>query len=164
MFHLKSFENIWSFIFYAVEVGETELRNTLCVEVRCTVHDSRIRSEMSWGSIHTKINMNPLNSCITVHSVWIMTIFNVMLLNSCSRNKRWKNCEESIWQSQSALVWSLTMPCLIDAKISLVPKHPTQGTFNLIGSCNKHPNIQSHKATKIDTLTPLTYELFFQNS
>ena len=71
-----------------------------------------------------------------------MTIFNVMLLNTCSRNKRWKNCEESIWQSQSALVWSLTMPCLIDAKISLVPKHPTQGTFNLIGSCNKHPNIQ----------------------
>ena len=60
MFHLKSFENIWSFIFYAVEAGETELRNTLCVEVRCTtVHDSRITSEMSWGSIHTKINMNP---------------------------------------------------------------------------------------------------------
>ena len=37
-------------------------------------------------------------------------------------------------------------------------------TLNLIGSRNKHPNIQSHKATKIHTLTPLTYELFFQNS
>ena len=32
----------------------------------------------------------------------------------------------------------------------------THSTFNLIGSCNKHLNIQSHKATKIHTLTPLT--------
>ena len=40
----------------------------------------------------------------------------------------------------------------------------THSTFNLIGSCNKHLNIQSHKATKIHTFTPLTYELFFQNS
>ena len=56
----------------------------------------------------------------------------------------------------------------------------THSTFNLIGSCNKHPNIESYKdtklqsykvtklqrykATKIHTLTPLTYELFFQNS
>ena len=31
-------------------------------------------------------------------------------------------------------------------------------------SSNKHPNIQRYKATKIHTLTPLTYELFFQNS
>ena len=35
----------------------------------------------------------------------------------------------------------------------------THSTFNLIGSCNKHPNIQRYKATKIHTLTPLTYEL-----
>ena len=40
----------------------------------------------------------------------------------------------------------------------------THSTFNLIASCNKHPNIQSHKATKIYTLTPLTYDIFFQNS
>ena len=38
----------------------------------------------------------------------------------------------------------------------------THSTFNLIGPCNKHPNIQSHKATKIRTPKPLTYELFFQ--
>ena len=37
----------------------------------------------------------------------------------------------------------------------------THSTFNLIGSCNKH---RTYKATKIHTLTPLTYELFFQNS
>ena len=87
-----------------------------------------------------------------------------MLLNTCSRNKRQKNCEEFRWRSQIAPVRPLAMPSLIDAKISLVPKHQTHSTFNLIGSCNKHPNIQSHKATKIHTLTPLTYELFLQNS
>ena len=87
---------------------------------------------------------------------------NAMLLNTCIRNERRKNCEESIWQSQSALVWPLTMPRLIDAKISLVPNRPIHSTFNLIGSCNKHSNIQSHKVTKIHKLTPLTYELFFK--
>ena len=40
----------------------------------------------------------------------------------------------------------------------------THSTFNLIGPCDKHPNIQSHKATKIHTTKPLTYELFFQNN
>ena len=42
--------------------------------VRCTIRDSRIRSEMSWNSTHTKI-LEPLNSCITVVSVLIMKIF-----------------------------------------------------------------------------------------
>ena len=37
----------------------------------------------------------------------------------------------------------------------------THSTFNLIGSCNRNPNTQ---ATKIHTLKPLTYRLFFQNS
>ena len=46
--------------------------------------------------------------------------------------------------------------------LHLVPKHPTHSTFNFIGSCNKHPNIQSQNATKIHTLTPLTYELFWK--
>ena len=44
--------------------------------VRCTVRDSRIRSEYE-----------PFNNCITVHSVWMMRIFNVMILNTCSRKK-----------------------------------------------------------------------------
>ena len=57
------------------------------------------------------VRYEPLNSCITVHSVWIM-IFNVMLLNTCSRNKRRKNCEESRWRSQSTLVRPLAMSCL----------------------------------------------------
>ena len=40
----------------------------------------------------------------------------------------------------------------------------THSTFNLIGSCNRNPNTQSHKDTKIYTLKLSTYELFFQNS
>ena len=47
-------------------------------------------------------------------------------------------------------------------KISSVPKHPTHSTFNLIGSCNKNSNVQSHKATKIHTLSYAFF--FFQNS
>ena len=110
--------------------------------VRCTVCDRRIRSAAS------TLKYEPLDSCITVHNVWIMKIFNVMLLNTCTRDKRRKNCEEFRWRSQSAPVRPLAMPSLIDAKISLVPKHQAQSTFNLIDSCNKHPNIQSHKAAK----------------
>ena len=45
---------------------------------------------------------------------------NVMLLNTFSRNKGRKNCQEPKWRSQSALVWLLAMSCL-DPKISLGP-------------------------------------------
>ena len=40
----------------------------------------------------------------------------------------------------------------------------THCIFNLTGPCNTHPNTQSHKAKKIHTLRPLTYELFCQKS
>ena len=40
----------------------------------------------------------------------------------------------------------------------------TDSIFNLIDPCNAHPNTQSHKPTKIHTLRPLIYELFFQKS
>ena len=100
LFHWKSFENRWSFIFY-LQAGETELINT-CVVPFC-------RSEMSWGSIHTKIwTLKQLHHC----TQRLNHIFNLMLLNTCSRNKRRKNCEESRWRSQSALVRPLAMPCL----------------------------------------------------
>ena len=90
-----------------------------------------------------------------------MKIFNVILLNTCSRNKRRKNCAESRWRSQSALFRPLAMPCLIDAKISSVPKHQLIVPSTLLALAT---NIRRYKATKIHTLTPLTYELFFQNS
>ena len=115
-FHWKSFENIWSLILY-LEAGETELINTCVVPFAIAEFGQKCLEAAS------TLKYEPLNSCITVHSVWIMKIFNVMLLNTCSRNKRRKNCEESRWRSQSVLVRPLAMPCLIDAKISLVPKH-----------------------------------------
>ena len=101
-----------------------------------------------------------------------MKIFNTMFPNNCSRNKRRKNCQESRWRSQSALVRPLAMSCLSRCQDLIGSLASTHSTFNLIGSCNTHPNIQSYrdtklqryKATKIHTLTPLTYELFFQNS
>ena len=79
-----------------------------------------------------------LNSCITVHSIWIMKIlFNVMLLNTCSCYKRRKNCEESRWRSQRALVQPSPIPCLILALAT---------------------NIRTYKDTK-----PQRYKRFFQN-
>ena len=40
----------------------------------------------------------------------------------------------------------------------------THSTFNLIGSCNRNPNTQSHKATEIHTLKPLTYKNSSKNN
>ena len=53
------------------------------------------------------------------------------------------------------LTFTTAMQCL-DAKISLVPSIVPHSTFNLISPCNTNPNRQSHKATKIHMLTPLT--------
>ena len=134
MLHWKSFENIWSFILYPVVAGETELILTCLVPLaelgqKCLEAASILKYE-------------PLNSCITVHSVWIMKIFYVMLPNTWTRNKRRKNCEGSRWRSQSALVRPLPMPCLIRCQDLIGSQASTHSTFNLIGSCNKHPNIQ----------------------
>ena len=117
--------------------------------VRFTIRNSWIWSEMSWSSIHTKIwTLKQLHHC----TQW------------CSRYKRGKNCEESRWHSQSALVQPLATACLNRCQDLIGSSASTHSTFNIVGSCNKHPNIQRCKATKTYTLTPLTYELFFQNS
>ena len=66
--------------------------------------------------------------------------------NGHSRNKRLKNCEESRWRSQSALVRPLAMPCLIDAKISLVPKHQLIVPSTLLALAT---NIRTYKDIKL---------------
>ena len=71
MFHWKSFENIWSFILYPVEAGETELRNT------CVVPFTIAELGQKCLEAASTLKYEPLNSCITVHSVWIMSIFKV---------------------------------------------------------------------------------------
>ena len=105
LLHWKSFENIWSFILY-LDSGETELIN------RCVVPFAIAEFGQKCLEAASTLKYEPLNSCITVHSVWIMKIFYVMLPNTCTRNKRRKNCEESRWRSQSALVRPLAMPYL----------------------------------------------------
>ena len=90
------------------------------------------------------LKYDPLNSSITVLSVWIMKILNDMLQNTFSRNKRRKNCEESRWRSQSVLVWPLAMSWL-DAKISLVPKHQLMVPLTLLAHATLIP---TDKATK----------------
>ena len=52
------------------------------------------------------------------------------------------------------------MSCL-DAKISLVPKHQLIVPPTVLAPAT---HIRTDKATKIHTLSLLTYELFFQNS
>ena len=156
----RTLKNIWSLILY-LEAGETELINTCVVPFAIAEFGQKCLEAAS------TLKYEPLNSCITVHSVWIMKIFNVILPNTFSRNKRRKNCEESRWRSQSVLVWPLAMSWL-DAKISLVPKHQLMVPLTLLAHAtliptDKATKPQSHKATRIHTLRPMTYELFFQN-
>ena len=58
------------------------------------------------------------------------------------------------------LTLSAAMSCL-DAKISLLSEHQLIVASNLLAPAT---DIRTHKATNIHKLTPLTYELFFQNS
>ena len=130
---------MWSFIHYPVEAGETELINT------CVVPFATAELGQKCLEAASILKYEPLKSCITVHGVWIMKIFNVMLLNTCSRNKRGKNCEESIWRSQSALVWSLAMPCLIGAKTHWLKSIQLIVRSTLLAPAK---NIRTYKATK----------------
>ena len=56
----------------------------------------------------------------------------------------------------------------LEAKFSLVPKHQLTVPSTLFNWPLQHTSVQtqpqSHKATEIHMLTPLTYELFFQSS
>ena len=133
----RTLKNIWSLILY-LEAGETEL----------TIRYSRTFAIAELGQkcleAAPTLKYDPLNSSITVLSVWIMKILNDMLQNTFSRNKRRKNCEESRWRSQSVLVWPLAMSWL-DAKISLVPKHQLMVPLTLLAHATLIP---TDKATK----------------
>ena len=160
LFHWKSFENIWSFILY-LEEGEIQLINACVVPFAIAEFSQKCLEAAS------TLKYEPLNSCITVHSVWIMKIFNVMRLNSCSCYKRRKNCEESRWRSQNALVWPLAMPCLNRCQDLIgyqASTHSNLQPYWLLQQTSEHTKSQSHiaTATKIHTLTPLAYELFWK--
>ena len=91
LFYWKGFENIWPFILY-LEAGETELINTCVVPFAI--------AEFGQKSLEAStLKSEPLNSYITVHSVWITKIFIVMLLNTCICNKR----RTKLWRIEMAV-------------------------------------------------------------
>ena len=88
-----------------------------------------------------------------------------MLLNTFSRNKRQKNVKNQDGGLKVPLFDLKPSECHVRCQNLIIGTYAsTHSTFNLIGPCNKHPNIQSHKGTNIHMLKPLTHELFFQNS
>ena len=91
LLHWKTFENMWSFILY-LEAGERELINTWPRVVPFAITEL---GQTCLQAASITLKYEPLNSSISVQIVWIMKIFNVILLNSCSRNKRRKCCKKS---------------------------------------------------------------------
>ena len=75
-----------------------------------------------------KLKHEPLNSCITVLSVWMHEdIFkNDILSNTLSSNKRQKNCEEPRFSGLKVPLFDLLAMSCLDAKISLVPNFNLQ--------------------------------------
>ena len=114
--------------------------------------------QMSRSSSRTKI-CTPQTAASLYSAFESWRYFNVMLLNTFSRNKRRKNCEESRWLSPRALVWPSAKSLTVRSQNLIGSYVSTHSTFNLIGPCNRHPNIQSQKATKIHTPKPLTFKI-----
>ena len=94
------------------------------------------------------LKYEPLNSCITVLSIWIIKIFKCyaskLLWPLQKMTKLWRN--KMLVSKCPCLTFSAAMSCL-DAKISLVPSIVPHSNFHLIGSYNTHPKRQSHKDT-----------------
>ena len=118
--------------------------------VRCTVRVSRIRSEMSWSSTHTKIwtlkQLHHCTQCLNHKDISIL----------CFKTPLAVIKDEKIVKNQHS---GLKLP-LFDLKPSecnvrcqnLIGCYAsTHSTFNLVGSCNRNPNTQSHKHTYAQT-------------
>ena len=160
LFHCRNFEKYM--IFYTLpwsRWNRTHKLWNMCV-VPFTI------AELSQKCLEAAptLNMNPETTPSLYLAFESWRYLNVMLLNTFSRNKRRKNCEEYRWRSLSAPVWPYAMSLTVRCQNLIGSYASTHSTFNLIGPCIKHPNTQSRKATKIRALKPLTYELFFQNS
>ena len=83
-----------------------------------------------------------------------------MLVNIFSRNKNRKIMKNQDGGFKVPLFDRKPSECHVRCQSLIGSYASTCSTFNLIGPYN---NIQTPKATKIHTLKPLTYELFFQN-
>ena len=157
LFHWRNFEKYM--VFYTLPWSRWNRIHTLWHT--CVVPFALAElGQMSWSSSHTKI-CTPYTAASLCSAFESWRYFNVILLNTFRRNKRRKNCEESRWLSPIALVWPSAKSLTVRSQNLIGSYVSTHSTFNLIGPCNKHANIQSQKATKIHTPKPLTYELFF---
>ena len=75
-----------------------------------------------------------------------------MLLNTFSRNKRQKNVKNQDGGLKVPLFDLKPSECHVRCQNLIIGTYAsTHSTFNLIGPCNKHPNIQSHKETYAQT-------------
>ena len=85
-----------------------------------------------------------------------------MLLNTFSRNKRQKIVKNQDGSFKVPLFDLKPSECHVRCQNLIGSYASTHSTFNLITPCNKHPNTQSHKATKqaSPTLSPQSPSLF----
>ena len=145
LFHWRNFEKYM--VFYTLPWSRWNRIHTLWHT--CVVPFALAElGHMSWSSSHTKIcTRYTAASLYSAFESW--RYFNVILLNTFRRNKRRKNCEESRWLSPIALVWPSAKSLTVRSQNLIGSYVSTHSTFNLIGPCNRHPNIQSQKATKI---------------
>ena len=102
----------------------------------------------------------------TVLSVWIIKIFQRYASKHLWPYKRRKNVKNQDGGLKVPLFDLKPSECHVRCQTLIGTYASTHSTFNLISPCNKHQNIQSHKATKIHTLKPCTviWVFFFQNS
>ena len=122
----------------------------IITNVRSIVRVSRIRSEISWSSTHTKIwTMQQLHHC--TQRLNHKDISMLCFLTPLAVIKEEKNCKESRWRSQSALVDLKPSECHVRCKNVIGSYASTRSIFNLIGSFNRNRNTQSHKDTKIQS-------------
>ena len=117
--------------------------------------------QMSWRNTHTKIWPDPSTAASLYSAFESWRYFNVMLLNTFSCHKRRKNWEESRWRSLRALAWPYSKSLTVRCQNLIVCYASTHSTFNLLGPCNKHPNIQSQKDTYAQT-TDILRAIFFK--
>ena len=140
LFHLKKFEKYM--IFHTLSWNHVK-RNS------CVVPFAIAKlGQMSWSSTHTKKwTRQQLHHCTQRlnHVDILMLCFKTLL---AAKKDALALCEP----------WAMSLTVICQNRIGFYAS--THSTFNLIGPCNKHPNMHSHKATKIHTLIPLTYELF----
>ena len=135
-----SFVNLWKirFLYFTLKWVKHN-SHTLCCSIITKLGHKCLEPAAT-------LKYEPLNSCITVLSIWIMKIF------KCYASKHLWPLQKmtKLWRNKMpvskcpCLTFSAAMSCL---ESHWLKKTSTHSTFNLIGPCNTHPNRQSQKET-----------------